>query len=557
MKTTSRLTALVTSFVVAVVVTTTVKAQTTLYWSFDGNTLGGTGTWDTTNNRFGTSTTPPFPIVWDNTTNASDTAQFQGTAGTVTVDPSVTAVRRLNIQTTGYTINGGTVTSNQTGNGIWLQSNQTGTATVNLGATFSVTGNTNIRIQTNSASNTQVLNVGGNYQFSDNTATKRLDLETSIASNSNTHTINFTGSLLNNGGDTRLRIGQSGGQAATFNISGASTHTGGAEIKRGTVNLSNASGFGTGNIRFSGDIANTDSRLNVVGGINLSNVIDIQGTALNVTTTIGKDASDNTTSTLSGNLNLQSDTNTLTFDIANADGLINVSGLISDGAGTRGFTKSGAGTLQLSNSGGNSYDGATNVTGGTLLVTNSTGSATGTGAVTIASGATLAGNGRIGGAVTVSGSVAPGNSSIDTLRVNNDVTWNAGNSWRFELGAAGSSITSPGTSDLLLITGGNDFLKGTGSSFTFDFLGTGSVGWYRLVDWGTGTTTFSLSDFVATNLPALHVGTFHFDTATSGLYLEVTLIPEPSLIGLAALVLAILVAMRRRKLFTPRQDAIA
>src|SRR5437899_6500346 len=39
---------------------------TVLYWSGGGSVVGGAGTWDTTNVRWGTSTAGPFTTVWNN-----------------------------------------------------------------------------------------------------------------------------------------------------------------------------------------------------------------------------------------------------------------------------------------------------------------------------------------------------------------------------------------------------------------------------------------------------------------------------------------------------------
>jgi fibronectin-binding autotransporter adhesin len=164
------------------------------------------------------------------------------------------------------------------------------------------------------------------------------------------------------------------------------------------------------------------------------------------------------------------------------------------------------------------YSGGTTVSGGTLLINNTSGSGTGTGIVTVASGATLGGTGTIAGQTTVNGSISPGDSSVATLNVTNNVTWNASNSWLFELGTSGPDLLNPGTSDLLNITG--NFVKGTGSSFSFDFAGTGSLGWYKLADWTTGTT-FAASNFAASNLPSGMSGTFTVDNTSSALYIEV------------------------------------
>ena len=78
------------------------------------------------------------------------------------------------------------------------------------------------------------------------------------------------------------------------------------------------------------------------------------------------------------------------------------SGVISDGGEEGGvggsLTKVDSGSLELS--GVNTYTGGTTVSAGTLIVSNTTGSATGTGAVSVNAG-TLGGSGIIFGAVTV------------------------------------------------------------------------------------------------------------------------------------------------------------
>lgn len=214
-------------------------------------------------------------------------------------------------------------------------------------------------------------------------------------------------------------------------------------------------------------------------------------------------------------------------------------------------TVSGSGALAVSGgslelTGANTYSGGTRVHSGTLLANNLSGSATGTGTLRVSAGATLAGAGIIHSSTFITGSLAPGN-SIGTLTITNDVTWNSGDAWLFELGNPALSLADAGlglsTQDLLAITGsGSDFLKGTGTSWTFDFAGTGDNGWYRLVDWD-GTTTFSALDFAAQNLAAGKSADFFIDGSTTALYVQV--IPEPS----SALVLALALAfsLRRRR----------
>ena len=224
---------------------------------------------------------------------------------------------------------------------------------------------------------------------------------------------------------------------------------------------------------------------------------------------------------------------------AQGSGVTNTIGSAINGTGS--FTQSGAGTTILSAA--NGYTGATVVSNGTLVVNGSLANTT----TTIAGGAVLAGNGSIAGATTISGSLRPGN-SIGTMTIGNDVTWNSSDAWVFELGSAASTLALAGSGtsiqDMLNITGGNDFIRGTGAdgSFVFDFAGTGATGYYRLVDWD-GTTAFTSAAFSASNLSSGLSGTFIVDSGTSALYLNV--VPEPG----AALTggIGLLFLLRRRR----------
>ena len=83
------------------------------------------------------------------------------------------------------------------------------------------------------------------------------------------------------------------------------------------------------------------------------------------------------------------------------------------------LNKTGPGTMELTAA--NQYQGPTTVSGGTLLVNNTSGSGTGSGNVTVQSGGTLAGNGIITGnniTVQAGGTLAPGY-GVGTLTVIN------------------------------------------------------------------------------------------------------------------------------------------
>ena len=153
------------------------------------------------------------------------------------------------------------------------------------------------------------------------------------------------------------------------------------------------------------------------------------------------------------------------------------------------------------------------------------------GSVLINSG-TLLGTGTISAPVTIGGILAPGNAGIGTLSVTNSVTWNAGNSWLFQLGASAPSLaaaTAGTDSDLLAVS--TAFTKGTAGSFTFDFGNSGADGWYKLVDYAS--TTFASGDFQATNVPSGKTANFVVDPDSTALYVQI--VPEPGMLALAGL----------------------
>jgi hypothetical protein len=128
------------------------------------------------------------------------------------------------------------------------------------------------------------------------------------------------------------------------------------------------------------------------------------------------------------------------------------------------------------------------------------------------------------------GFINPGNSAgeltVDTL------TLDGGSTLQFELGA---SDVDP--SDLLNVT---TLSKGSGTGWTLDFMNSGYIGDFTLVNYGS--TDFVAGDFTTTGLAdGLSVGSL---TVGSNV-IELTVIPEPASLGTLG-ILALAGLLRRR-----------
>jgi autotransporter-associated beta strand protein len=176
-----------------------------------------------------------------------------------------------------------------------------------------------------------------------------------------------------------------------------------------------------------------------------------------------------------------------------------INGLIS-GAGT--LDKTDGGSLILT--GPNTYSGPTYVGAGTLLVSNTSGSATGTGNVLINNGTLSSGTGNSG---VIAGQVLPGSGvmaitpggvgAYGTLTVGG-LTTNANSTISFDL------TTPGGSNDSINVTGGTlNLAAGTlaiGNVASYPY--TPAPGLYRLFQFNPGTTTLAnTSGMTFTGLP--------------------------------------------------------
>jgi autotransporter-associated beta strand protein len=246
----------------------------------------------------------------------------------------------------------------------------------------------------------------------------------------------------------------------------------------------------------------------------------------------------------------------LAVNIAASGENFTIGGSVSETSGSRTLTKSGLGTLVLSNA--NTYTGATLVNAGRLDVTNTNGSATGTGLVTVSSGATLGGTGAISGGVTSNGTWTvglAGASSAQTFTVGGNVISN--NILSFDIFSRISGNNPLSASDLISFSGGaSNTVSLSGTLNLTDNTGTSSTwqagdGW-KLLDWTTlGSVPVGNRsvNFNTLTLPSLNSG-LSWDTsalASTGIIsIQTQVVPEPSRLILLALSLAALVSRRRR-----------
>lgn len=302
--------------------------------------------------------------------------------------------------------------------------------------------------------------------------------------------------------------------AGAWLLEGSNTYTGGTILNAGSLFLRGSAVLGPGTITVNGG-----AFASVGSNRTFANTRTWQ---FNGDFVHGTEKSGSSATTIEGTVSLGNQGPTVT--LLNT---LTLNGAVSGSGGLAITAQTALRSLNLNAA--NTYTGPTSVLGGVLNVNGSTAAAS---SVTVAAGGVLSGTGTVGGATTVSGVVSPAGSSLGTLTVANDVTWNgaatadSSTDWAFALGAGNAS-------DRLAITAG-DFLRDTagGSGFRFDFGGAIDEGTFTLVQW-SGTTDFLATDFSHTNLGPGLTGSFTID----GNALVFTSVPEPAA-GIMALAAA-------------------
>ena len=400
------------------------NAQTTFHWDADGDATidtGGSGVWDAAALLWRNGSDTGALEQWPNTDPAVDTAQFAGTAGTVTLNSDSVNLNftRIVFATTGYEIAGpaaGTATLNlsggtparittNTGVSATVSAGISGPATINLNkagaGTLTLSGaNTLAGAITVSANDTNggIVNVSGDQSAANGgwsifgTSTVNFQSGSTIAvaagknitlqNSAGAHSLNVAGTVSSAG--LLVVRGRS-----TFNLdSGASwTQSGAVTIQPlntaygATVNVRSGASFtynGTSTITLAKSTsgASGGASVNINGG----------------TFTTSRGFSNTNAGTGSGNTRLvfsnggtlkisedipslitEKDPSTAPLGVLTnnaAGGVIDTNGFSTaisvPISGVGGLTKAGAGTLTLSAA--NTYAGDTSVTGGTLVL---------------------------------------------------------------------------------------------------------------------------------------------------------------------------------------------
>lgn len=244
--------------------------------------------------------------------------------------------------------------------------------------------------------------------------------------------------------------------AGTLTLSGANTFTGSIAVNAGAIAFSSLANLGAG------------TSISLAGGglvWGTGNTADLSARAI----TFGVGGA--------------------TFD-SNGNNLVFANPIGNSGPG--GLTKAGVGNLTLAAA--NLYGGNTVVTGGGLILTNTSGSATGSGNVTIANGTTLSGTGAVTGAVTIAAGakLTPGVAGIGTLTTGG-LSLAAGSLLDLEFGSVSShDKVVVNNLDGLAISGGGILAYNIGTTTSLATEGAYNLFQYNGGVGGTGETSLSV-----------------------------------------------------------------
>lgn len=432
-------------------------------------------------------------VNWNPSNTLPGTADTAIIGGTGNIDATGAATIDALRITRAVTISNGTIamdaTANQSGGSGIFQTDPAGASNnVTIGSNLSFTGSTTsgtiAMIRVNGQGNTTINGTVTNTNNLGAAGSQFLDVSGGVGVGQTANLI-FNGAITTTRttGNTELMINRG---TVEFNAANTWTNAGTLRMNSavssgtGTLKLGHATALGTSSFAIGGTDAglgvNTYTQQLLQTGTNtVANNIAIRNTA--ATTILGADiASGN--ATYSGGVTLNNVTTGGTAGAINlksvqAGGTVNFSGLLTNGNTgqlvvrdlTIGNATTGLGTVNFTRAAGNTYTGNTTVSGGSFLVNNTSGSATGSGTVTVSSGASLGGSGGISGATTIQsgGFLAPGNSPGSLVLGDNLVV--AG-TVQIELGGTAFTLNGTEEYDRIKLTGATASLNLTGSTLS-------------------------------------------------------------------------------------------
>jgi autotransporter-associated beta strand protein len=454
------------------------NTATSYFWTANGSTLGGSGTWSSTSTTWSTSDTTVSGAAVN---PLSQVGVFKGTAGTVTVSGTVEADAGLQFSTTSYSLSGGALTlggATAAANTITTDPNVSTTISTALtaanGWTKAGTGTLSLTSSSNSFAGGTTLNAGilnfttgalgssGNITFTGGTlqygSSTTTDLSSRIVSSSNAIAIDTGGNDVmfasalassNTGGLNKLGSG-------TLTLGTTNNYSGGTTFTGGTVSIAADAALGSGNLTFNGGTLLTSAGVtssrtitnNAGGGtIDDGGNTDSFSGALAGTGAFTKAGSG--TTTISG---FAATTTTL--------GVVNVSaGTLNLIGGTATSGNPSNSTVAIAGGAVSGTLGLGTTIAGNALRLNSTANITGNGSINIATGgsivATAAGV-AVAPAIGISGiggSIYLGANSGDSLTLNGAITGSAGvvfSSGFVTTGTAGTGTITLGTANSYL-----------------------------------------------------------------------------------------------------------
>lgn len=396
-----------------------------------------------------------------------------------------------------------------------------------------------------------------NWTYASDTATIQ-QIIGNVASSSPALTIN--GTLAKSGTGTLRFRDSSASTTLTVNIgqitatggvlefgTAASTTNGLRSLTIGSASISDTK-IAFNMLNSSGNLATVTNNLSLSGTAELS-IAQVATTTSGILS-VGSLSSTDTTTIIQANSFTSTATSIGTLVLNNSTGSTSYAGEIKtsfkvNAGNLMSVTKNGAGT-QILTGNNNTYNGATLVNNGALLINNTSGSGTGTSTITVNNGGTFGGTGAATGAVTVNnGGILLGGDGAtagDNLALSGNVTFQDGAIIQLALGATGTHSS--------LTRSGGTWSFDSDQIFILTDLGA-QVGFYDNIITGlagseSGLT--SISSWAIQN-PGW-TGTFSYDGA-GGVDLNITSlssVPEPSTYALLAGGVATLaVTLRRRR----------